>query len=73
MADVILKAVVVGALLPMPKFVDPPFSPAKQAGAALRAAEKLTVAIVPVVAVPPTMQRERPATGTWVYDEQAFR
>jgi hypothetical protein len=54
---VILKAVVVGALLPMLNIVPPPFSEAKQAGAALRVAEKLTVAIVPVVAVPPTMVR----------------
>jgi hypothetical protein len=54
---VILKAVVVGALLPMLKTVAPPFMEAKQAGAALNAAEKVTVAIVPVVAVPPTIVR----------------
>ena len=56
-ADVMLKAVVVGALLPIPKAVAPPFIVAKQAGAALKAAEKVTVAMVPVVAVPPTMVR----------------
>ena len=53
-AAVILNAVVVGALLPMPKAVAPPFILAKQAGAALRVVENETVAIVPVVAVPPT-------------------
>jgi hypothetical protein len=50
-----LKAVVVGALLPILNTVAPPFIAAKQAGAALKAAENVTVAIVPVVAVPPTI------------------
>ena len=52
---VMLKPPVVGALFPIPYQIVPPFEFAKQSGAALKAAEKLTVAIVPVVAVPPTM------------------
>src|ERR1700677_2613212 len=50
-----VKEVVEGTPLPMPKAVAPPFMKAKQAGAALKAAENDTVAMVPVVAVPPTI------------------
>lgn len=55
MPALIVKAVVDGALLPMLNKVPPPFMEAKHAGAAESAAENDTVAIVPVVAVPPTM------------------
>lgn len=41
---------VVGAEFPIPKFVDPPFSEAKHAGAETKVVEKFTVTIVPVVA-----------------------
>ena len=54
-AAVMLKPLVVGALFPTPNAVAPPFISTKQAGAALKVAEKLTVAMVPVVAVPPTI------------------
>ena len=56
-AAVIVKDVVLGTPLPMPNAVAPPFIKAKQAGAALKAAENETVPMVPVVAVPPTMVR----------------
>jgi hypothetical protein len=50
-----VKLEVDGAPLPMPYHTVPPFISTKQEGAALRVAEKLTVAMVPVVAVPPTI------------------
>lgn len=55
MPAVIVNDAVEGDPLPILNRVAPPFMLAKQAGAALNVAEKLTVAIVPVVAVPPTM------------------
>jgi hypothetical protein len=50
---VIVNDDVVGAPLPIPRNAPPPFMEAKQAGAADKVDEKVTVAIVPVVAVPP--------------------
>jgi hypothetical protein len=53
---VIVNAVVVGCPSPIPKNVVPPFCVTwHNPGAADSAAEKFTVAIVPVVAVPPTI------------------
>ena len=54
-AAVILKAVVLGALFPRPRKLASAFGVTKQAGAALSVPENVTVAIVPVVAVPPTI------------------
>jgi hypothetical protein len=53
---VMVNAAVVGVPSPIPKKVAPPFCVTRQSpGAAASVAEKLTVAMVPVVAVPPTI------------------
>ena len=52
---VIVNAVAVGAPLPIPRNDVKPFKEAKQAGAEDNEAEKVTVAMVPVVAVPQTI------------------